>query len=75
MIKWSSFILVVLSFFKERWQSKQQEKKMEALQEALLHEQRIAMDKLTRERTDIDRSKVIYQMDSLLKKIHQWLEN
>jgi chromosome segregation ATPase len=41
----------------ERWKSKQQEKKLEALQDALVNEQRIVMEKLARERNDIDRSK------------------
>lgn len=31
---------------------------MEALQDALLNEQRITMEKLTRERGDVDRAKV-----------------
>ena len=44
---------------KERWKGKQHEKKLEALQEALMNDQRIVMDKLVRERNDIDRSKVI----------------
>ncbi len=43
---------------KERWKGKQHEKKLEALQEALMSDQRIVMDKLVRERNDIDRSKV-----------------
>jgi hypothetical protein len=47
-----------MGIFKERWKSKQQEKKMEALQEALLNEQRFVMEKLARERNDLDRSKV-----------------
>ena len=38
---------------------KQQEKKTEALQEALMGDQKLVMDKLARERNDIDRSKVI----------------
>ena len=42
----------------ERWKGKQHEKKLEALQEALMSDQRIVMDKLVRERNDIDRSKV-----------------
>lgn len=42
----------------ERWKGKQQEKKLEALQEALLNEQKIIMDKLGRERNDIERTKV-----------------
>ena len=48
-----------LIHLKERWKGKQHEKKLEALQEALMSDQRIVMEKLVRERNDIDRSKVM----------------
>jgi hypothetical protein len=53
-------IFIKYSFFKEKWKGKQQEKKLEALQEALINEQKITMEKLTRERMDVDRVKVSY---------------
>jgi hypothetical protein len=37
---------------------------MEALQEALMNEQKITMEKLTRERMDVDRVKVKFNLFS-----------
>ena len=46
---------------------------MEALQEALINEQRIAMDKLARERNDIDRSKddILAEQKRLMQVIYE----
>jgi hypothetical protein len=57
----------------ERWKGKQQEKKLEALQDALLNEQRIVMDKLSRERNDIERSKddILVEQKRLMQQIYE----
>lgn len=57
----------------ERWKGKQQEKKMEALQEALLNEQKLTMEKLTRERADIDRTKdeILIEQKRLMQQVYE----
>ena len=57
----------------ERWKSKQQEKRTEALQEALLGEQRMAMEKLARERADIDRAKddILAEQKRLMQQVYE----
>ncbi|CAF0756317.1 unnamed protein product [Brachionus calyciflorus] len=57
----------------ERWKTKQQEKKMEAFQEALINEQKIIMEKLARERNDIDRSKdeILLEQKRLMQQIYE----
>lgn len=57
----------------EKWKGKQQEKKMEALQEALINEQKITMEKLTRERMDVDRVKddILSEQRRLMQQIYE----
>lgn len=61
------------SVAEERWKGKQQEKKMEALQDALLNEQRIVMDRLARERNDIERSKddILNEQKRLMHQLYE----
>lgn len=61
------------SVAEERWKGKQQEKKMEAFQEALINEQRIIMEKLARERSDIERSKddMLLEQKRLMQQIYE----
>lgn len=57
----------------ERWKGKQHEKKMEALQDALLNEQRIVMERLVRERNDIERSKddILNEQKRLMQQLYE----
>lgn len=57
----------------ERWKGKQQEKKLEALQDALLNEQKIVMDKLARERNDVDRAKddILVEQKRLMQQMYE----
>ena len=57
----------------ERWKGKQHEKKMEAFQEALINEQKIIMEKLARERGDIERSKdeMLLEQKRLMQQIYE----
>ncbi len=61
------------SVAEERWKGKQHEKKMEAFQEALVNEQRIVMEKLARERNDIERSKdeILNEQKRLMQQIYE----
>jgi hypothetical protein len=58
---------------KERWRTKQQEKKLEAFQEALLNDQRIAIEKIARERNDIERSKddILMEQKRLMQQLYE----
>lgn len=57
----------------ERWKSKQQEKKLEALQDALINEQRISMEKIARDRNDVERSKddILTEQKRLMQQIYE----
>jgi len=61
------------SVAEERWKGKQQEKKLEALQEALMNEQRIVMEKIARERNDVDRSKddILVEQKRLMQQVYE----
>jgi hypothetical protein len=65
------------SVAEERWKSKQHEKKMEAFQEALINEQRIVMEKLARDRNDIERSKedILIKHKRLMQQIYEEKRN
>jgi hypothetical protein len=48
---------ILLLFVKERWKALQAQKRMEAMQDALNGEQRLYMERIARDRSDIQRSK------------------
>ena len=57
----------------ERWKAKQQEKKLEALQDALINEQRISMEKIARDRNDVERSKddILTEQKRLMQQVYE----
>lgn len=61
------------SVAEERWKGKQQEKKLEALQDALINEQKIAMEKIARDRNDVERSKddILLEQKRLMQQLYE----
>lgn len=61
------------SVAEERWKTKQQEKKLEALQESLINEQRIVMEKISRDRNNVDRSKddILVEQKRLMQQVYE----